>query len=71
MQVKRPLARKLAGILSVLHIQLDFIHGKPSRVSRPHEGFRQLTRETVRTNGGLLTKITAWYAILSEIELPP
>jgi len=47
MQVKRPLARKLAGILSVLHIQLDIIHWKPGWVSRLQEEFRQLTREAV------------------------
>ena len=44
---KTTLARKLAGILSVPHIQLDAIHWKPGWVSRPREEFRQLTRDAV------------------------
>jgi adenylate kinase family enzyme len=44
---KTTLARKLAGILSIPHIQLDAIHWKPDWESRPRDEFRQLTREAV------------------------
>ncbi len=44
---KTTLARKLAGILRVSHIQLDAIHWKPDWVSRPRDEFRQLTRAAV------------------------
>ncbi len=41
---KTTLARRMAGLLEVEHVELDAIYWKPDWCSRPIEEFRLLTR---------------------------